>query len=279
MQIAFIGGGNMAAALVGGLVARGTPADSIRVVEPQAAQRALLAQRFGVAAFERPGADALAHCDVVVVAVKPQQMREAVAPLAALLGDTLVVSVAAGIRASDLSRWLGGHRRIVRAMPNTPALIGRGVTGLAALPGAREENREENRGRDRELAERVLGAVGATVWVDDESQLDAVTAVSGSGPAYVFLLMEAMQDAALALGLDAHQARELTLHTVAGAAQLALQSDEAPGVLRERVTSKGGTTAAALAVLEEGGLRPLFARALEAARARSAAMGDEFGRG
>jgi len=270
MQIAFIGGGNMAAALVGGLLARGTPAGSIHVVEPLAAQRDALRDRFGIATFERAGHDALAQADLVVIAVKPQQMREAVAPLARLLCDALVISVAAGIRARDLSRWLGGHRRIVRAMPNTPALIGKGVTGLAALADTSEA--------DRAIADRVLGAVGPTVWVDDERLLDAVTAVSGSGPAYVFLFMEAMQDAAVALGLDARQARELTLHTVAGAAQLALQAEEPPATLRERVTSKGGTTAAALTVMEAGGLRKLVAAAIEAAQHRSVEMGDEFGR-
>ena len=270
MQIGFIGGGNMAAALVGGLLARGTAARSIRVVEPLAAQREALRARFGVATFDRAGPDALANADLVVLAVKPQQMREAVAPLASLLRDALVVSVAAGIRAHDLSRWLGGHRRIVRAMPNTPALIGMGVTGLAALPGTSEA--------DRDTAGRVLGAVGPTVWVDDESMLDAVTAVSGSGPAYVFLFMEAVQEAALALGLDARQARELTLNTFAGAAQLALRSDDPPATLRERVTSTGGPTAAALAVMEAGGLRKLVGQALEAAQRRSAEMGDEFGR-
>ena len=271
MRIGFIGGGNMAAALVGGLLARGTPAGSIRVVEPVATQRDALRTRFGIETFEQAGSDALAGIDLVVLAVKPQQMREAVAALAPLLGDALVVSVAAGIRARDLSRWLGGHRRIVRAMPNTPALIGMGVTGLAALPATSAA--------DRETAERVLGAVGPTVWVDDEALLDAVTALSGSGPAYVFLFMEALQDAALALGLDTQQARALTLHTVAGAAQLALNSDEPPATLRERVTSRGGTTAAALAVLEAGGLRGLISQALEAAQRRSVEMGDEFGRG
>lgn len=269
MQITFIGGGNMAAALIGGLLARGAAPASIRVVEPVAAQREALHARFGVAAFERASALALADVDLVVLAVKPQQMREAVAALQPLLRDALVVSVAAGIRMSDLSRWLGGHQRIVRAMPNTPALIGMGVTGLAALPGTRPA--------DRETADRMLGAVGPTVWVDAEPLLDAVTAISGSGPAYAFLFMEAMQDAALAMGLDARQARNLVLHTFAGAAQLALRSDEDPARLRERVTSRGGTTAAALAVMEEGDLRGLVGRAIEAAYRRGMEMGDEFG--
>ena len=269
MKILFLGGGNMANALIGGMLRQGFAAADIHVVDPGSEARERLAASYTVNchADAKTAPDAP---DVLILAVKPQQMREAVAPLAALLRDALVVSVAAGIRAHDLSRWLGGHRRIVRAMPNTPALIGMGVTGLAALPGTSEA--------DRDTAGRVLGAVGPTVWVDDESMLDAVTAVSGSGPAYVFLFMEAVQEAALALGLDARQARELTLNTFAGAAQLALRSDDPPATLRERVTSKGGTTAAALAVMEAGGLRKLVGQALSAAQRRSVELGDEFGR-
>lgn len=270
MRIGFIGGGNMASALIGGLLARGVASDALVVVEPVAAQRDALRERFGVATLAQADAGSLRHCDVCVLAVKPQQMRAAVAGLHDALAHSLVVSVAAGIRAADLSRWLGGHRRIVRAMPNTPALIGRGVTGLAALPGLADA--------DRDLAARLLSAVGVTVWVDDESRLDAVTAVSGSGPAYVFLLVEAMQASARALGLDEDQARTLTRHTVAGAAELALHSDEPASTLRERVTSPGGTTAAALAVLEAGGFRSLFVDALAAAARRGSEMGDEFGR-
>ncbi len=269
MRIGFIGGGNMSAALIGGLLSRDVAANSLVVVEPVAAQRERLRERFGVASVAAGTDDALRGCDLYVLAVKPQQMREAVTDLGQVVAPALVISVAAGIRAADLSRWLGGHRRIVRAMPNTPALIGRGVTGLAALPGLAPS--------DRELAQRVLAAVGETVWVDDESLLDAVTAVSGSGPAYVFLLLEAMQEAACRLGLDEQQARTLTLHTVAGSAELAMRSAEPASTLRERVTSKGGTTAAALSVLEAGGLRRLFVDALEAARRRGAEMGDEFG--
>lgn len=270
MKIVFVGGGNMASALIGGLLARDVPAASIFVVEPSQAQRHALRERFGVTSIERSDESTLRSCGLCVLAVKPQQMREALGGFGAALAGALVVSVAAGIRMSDLSRWLGGHRRIIRAMPNTPALIGRGVTGLAGSGGLAQA--------DRDLAERVLGAVGATVWVDDESMLDAVTAVSGSGPAYVFLLLEAMQQAAQRLGLDDAQARTLTLHTVAGAAELALRSPDPASTLRERVTSKGGTTAAALDVLEAAGFRALFVDALEAARRRGAQMGEEFGR-
>jgi len=270
MKLTFIGGGNMAMALIGGLRGPQGSGGTIAVVEPSAAQREALAQRFGVAVHAAASAAAL-DADVVVIAVKPQQMREVALGLAPLVGRQLVISVAAGIRARDLSRWLGGHRRVVRCMPNTPALIGAGITGLAAMPGLGAE--------DREMAQTVLAAVGQTLWVDDESKLDAVTAVSGSGPAYVFYFMEAMHQAALALGLDDAQARQLTQATFAGAARLAEGSDEPPSVLRERVTSKGGTTAAALAVMGERGVAAHIVEALGAACRRSAELGDEFGAG
>jgi len=268
MRLTFIGGGNMASALIGGLIARGQRAADVSVIDPAADCRVGLAQRLGVRVAERPDAAALAG-ELLVFAVKPQQMAEAAAAVAPLLSGQLVVSVAAGIRASDLSRWLGGHTRIVRAMPNTPALIGEGVTGLSALPGLSED--------DRRNAEAVLGAVGPTVWVEQEAMLDAVTAVSGSGPAYVFRFMEAIEQAGITMGLTAAQARTLTLHTFIGAAKLAAASDEPLSVLRERVTSKGGTTAAALSVMTERDLPAVIAAALEAARSRSAEMGEEFG--
>jgi pyrroline-5-carboxylate reductase len=268
MRITFIGGGNMASALVGGLLAGPLSRGDVLVVDPSAEQRARLSERFGVATFSAPDAQALCG-DVVVIAVKPQQMREAAIALAPLLRDQLVISVAAGIRATDLSRWLGGHARLVRSMPNTPALVGEGVTGLAALPGLAQA--------DRDTADTILRAVGQTVWVEHEGLLDAVTAVSGSGPAYVFYFMESMHRAARSLGLDDDQARRLTLATFAGAARLAAASDEPPAVLRERVTSKGGTTAAALAVLGERGVQQDIVDALAAACRRSVEMGEEFG--
>lgn len=270
MKMLFIGGGNMAAALIGGLIARGTSAADIVVADPSEAQRESLAARFGVAAVPAADAATIGASGLILLAVKPQQMREAVGALAPAIAGQLVISVAAGIRAVDLSRWLGGHRRIVRAMPNTPALIGQGVTGLAAPADLASG--------DRALAARILGAVGTTVWVDDESKLDAVTAISGSGPAYVFLFIEALEAAAVKLGLNPDQARALAQGTVAGAAQLAAQSSEPPATLRERVTSKGGTTAAALAEFEAAGLRELVARATRAAERRSVELGDEFGR-
>lgn len=269
MRMLFIGGGNMAAALIGGLISRGTAATDIMVVDPSDAQRESLESRFGVTTLAAATPELVSQCALIVLAVKPQQMRDAVAAIAASTSGQLVISVAAGIRAFDLSRWLGGHRRIVRAMPNTPALIGLGMTGLAAPPDLASG--------DRALAERILGTVGSTVWVDDESRLDAVTAISGSGPAYVFLFIEALESAATKLGLNAEQARALAIGTVSGAAQLAAQSSEPPATLRERVTSRGGTTAAALAEFESAGLRDLVAKATRAAERRSIELGDEFG--
>jgi pyrroline-5-carboxylate reductase len=270
MKMLFIGGGNMASALIGGLIARGTPAADIAVIDTSEIQRAALAARFGVEGAAAAGADTMAEVGLIVFAVKPQQMREAASSLAPWISDQLVISVAAGIRMGDLARWLGGHRRVVRAMPNTPALIGLGVIGLAAPA--------ELASGDRSLSERVLAAVGSTVWVEDESRLDAVTAISGSGPAYVFLFIEALEAAAVQLGLNPSQARMLAQGTVFGAAQLAVQSAESPAILRERVTSKGGTTAAALAQFEAGDLRGLVEQAARAAQRRSVELGEEFGR-
>ena len=266
MRITFIGGGNMAQALIGGLLADGTGAADLRVVEPVAAQRELLQQRYGVESGAQAG-PLVAGSEVVVLAVKPQQMREVCTGLAPVLSGQLVVSIAAGIRASDLSRWLGGHVRIVRCMP---ALIGAGLTGLCAMPGLDDA--------DREAADGLLSAVGQTLWVDEEAMLDAVTAISGSGPAYVFYFMEAMHTAALGMGFDDEQARALTLATFTGAARLAADSPEPASVLRERVTSKGGTTAAALAVMAGREVDHHIVEALVAARARSEELGDELGR-
>jgi len=231
--------------------------------------RARAAQQFGV----RTGAaiDAtLADYDAVVLAVKPQVLKDVAQALAPHLTSQLVISIAAGIRGSDLARWLGDYARVVRTMPNTPALVGMGVTGLAALPGVDAAGRE--------LASNVLGAVGEIVWFDDESKLDAVTAISGSGPAYVFYFIEALQEAARQLGMDEAQGRALAVATFTGAAQLAANSDEPPSLLRERVTSKGGTTAAALASFDASGIKDAIVRGALAANARAREMGDEFGK-
>ena len=277
MRITFIVGGNMASALIGGLIARGHEPGRLAVVERDATQRAQLTARFGVSSLHASVDDAAAagalRADVLVLAVKPQQMREVAAALAPHVADEqspLLLSIAAGIRSADLSRWLGTDARIVRSMPNTPALIGAGITALAASAGLPAG--------DRAHAEAIMSACGQTVWVADESQLDAVTAVSGSGPAYVFYFMEAMQAAARELGLDQQQARQLTLATFTGAAALAAQSSDAPAVLRERVTSKGGTTAAALAHMQAHDLGGIFAAAIRAAQQRSVELGDELGK-
>lgn len=269
MKIAFLGGGNMAAAMVGGMIERGFAAQEIVVIEPSPERRAWLVERFGVR-VAAAAAEAVPGSDAVVLAVKPQQMREALAPLAGALGSALVVSVAAGLRIADLSRWMNGHTRVVRAMPNTSALIGAGITGVHAAPGVDAEGRA--------VAERILSAVGSVVWVEDEAGMDTVTAVSGSGPAYVFHFIEALEAAAHERGLDAATARRLVLETVLGAARLAAGSDDSPDVLRERVTSKGGTTAAALAVLAEGNFMDLIARAVAAAEVRGRTLGDELGK-
>jgi len=270
MKIAFIGGGNMAAALIGGLIRKGVAAADLHAVDPNADARARNAKQFGIRTSEAADAT-LASYDAIVLAVKPQIVKEVAKALAPhVAAHQLVVSIVAGIRSADLSRWLNGHARIVRTMPNTPALIGMGATGLVASAGVDANGRQ--------LASDVLGAVGQTVWFDDEAKIDAVTAISGSGPAYVFYFIEALEEAARRLGMDEQQGRALAIATFTGAAQLALQSDEAPSVLRERVTSKGGTTAAALASFDASGVKEAIVRGALAADARAKEMGDEFGR-
>lgn len=266
--VRFIGGGNMASALIGGLIRTGHPAEHIQVIEPDATARERLARDFGIEA--RADATGLAPCAVAVLAVKPQVLREVSRAHAGTLADALVVSVAAGIRLAELSRWLGGHRRIVRAMPNTPALVGAGVTGLAASPGLSDTDRTTTQG--------LFDAVGSVLWVDGDSGIDLVTAISGSGPAYVMLVAEALTAAGVAQGLEAAHAQRLALDTMAGAVALMRASDEAPAVLRARVTSPGGTTERGIAALLDGGLGALFAAAVEAARARAAELGDILGK-
>lgn len=253
--IVFIGGGNMARSLIGGLIARGGDAGRVRVVDPNADTREALARDFGVATFADV-ADAVEGAGTWVLATKPQVMRGVCETLAdqARASRPLVLSIAAGITSAQLDRWLGGDAAIVRTMPNTPALLGAGVTGLYANP------RVDDAGRAR--ARTLLESAGATVWIDDEARMDAVTAVSGSGPAYIFLLAEAMEDAAIAQGLPAADARTLVLQTVLGAARMLVEAGEAPAELRRRVTSPGGTTHAAVETFEAGGLRALVAEAI-----------------
>jgi pyrroline-5-carboxylate reductase len=273
MKIGFLGGGNMATALIGGMLERGFDAEDIRVVEPEASARERLETRFGVDAMAAPDARILTG-DVLVLAVKPQQMKTALAPLAGALRGVLAISIAAGLRLAELGRWLGTagapHSRLVRCMPNTPALIGAGITGMYA---AREVD-----AAGRALAEKILSAVGGVAWVDDEARLDAVTGISGSGPAYVFHFIEALETAGRAQGFDATTARRLAVDTVLGAAQLAACSDDSPAALRERVTSRGGTTAAALAHLAAAGWHDALVGAAMAASARSRELGEQFGK-
>ena len=265
--IAFIGGGNMASALIGGLLRRGLPASCIQVIEPFAEQRARLVQQFGIEVSEAPGT-ALQRARLVVWAVKPQTFRQAAEESRVHTQNALHLSVAAGIRSGTIAGWLGTER-IVRAMPNTPALIGQGMTALYARPGASEA--------DRLAAERVVQPTGELLWLEEETQLDAVTALSGSGPAYVFYFIEAMVQAGAEMGLSPEQAHRLAVGTFVGASALAKEAAEPPEVLRARVTSKGGTTHAALMSMEENGVKAVFIEAMHAARERARGMGDEFG--
>lgn len=269
MKIVFLGGGNMATALIGGMIKQGATPASIQVIEKLAESRQRLTQEFGVACVAEADREST-NCDVIVLAVKPQQMREAVTPLAGKLDSQLVVSIAAGLRLVEIRRWLGGHKRLVRAMPNTPALIGAGITGLYAASSVSKT--------ERQAAESIMAAVGSTLWVDDENMMDAVTAVSGSGPAYVFYFVAAIQQAAVQLGFSVEQARKLSLDTFLGAARLAEQSGEDINVLRDRVTSRGGTTEAALAIMDAGDVAAAIARAVQAAHARGRELGEQLAR-
>ena len=270
MRIAFIGGGHMATSLIGGLVRRGTDPATLGVSDPVPGQLQRLARDFGV----RGTADnneAVRDADLVVLAVKPQEMANVARGLSRELAARrrIVVSIAAGLRLGDLGRWLGDGIPVVRAMPNRPALVGSGITALYAGSDATDA--------DRAAADDLMAAVGETVWLEDESQMDVVTAVSGSGPAYFFLLIEALEAAGIEHGLSPPTARRLAIATAQGAGRLASESGEAPATLREQVTSKGGTTAAALEVLEASAVRTIFRHAVSAATRRSAELAGEFG--
>ena len=267
MNIAFLGGGNMANALIGGLVAKGFDPRAISVVEVSPAARERLGTNYPIHIATAPDSS-VQRADTLVLAVKPQDMRSALASLGSGIAGKLVISIAAGIRFSAISRWLGGHRRIVRCMPNTPALVGAGITGLYAPPEVTAE--------DRKNAETILGAVGEVVWVKDEKLIDAVTAVSASGPAYVFWLIEQLAAYAESTGIARDDALKLAKHCAFGSAKLALESAEAPGQLRKNVTSKGGTTEAALNVFAQEQLAERFAKALAAATRRGGELGDEL---
>lgn len=268
MNICFIGGGNMATAIIGGLLGNGLAAGQISVVEINQENRARLQRDFAVRAVDNLAGGA-AGSDIIVFAVKPQQLRDVARQAAPLFNGQLLISLAAGIRAADLARW-SGSQAVVRVMPNTPSLIRSGMSGLYALP--------EVSAAQREQAQNVLAAVGETLWLQDETMLDAVTAISGSGPAYVFYFIEALQQAARELGFNAADARRLSLATFAGASRLAATSEEDVSVLRARVTSKNGTTERALLSLAANRVAEHIAQAAHAAADRAREMGDELGR-
>jgi pyrroline-5-carboxylate reductase len=257
--------------LIGGRIAAGAKPSDFAVVEPLVAQRDALTARFaGIRVFEQTTAQAVANAPLVVFAVKPQQMRAAAKAAAPHVRDVgVVLTIAAGIRIGDLSRWLNGYRKIVRAMPNTPALVGAGISGVYAAPDV-----DAN---ERDAAEAILRAAGEIVWCDDERALDAVTGVSGSGPAYVFYFLEALEDAARELGFAREDARRLAYATVSGAMALARRGEAEPATLRAQVTSKGGTTERALATLEENDVKAAIVAAVKAAAKRAGELGDEFG--
>jgi pyrroline-5-carboxylate reductase len=269
MNLTFIGGGNMASALIGGLLRKGWAPEALRVVDPDPAARERLRRNYRLQADAGMTAES-AQADCIVLAVKPQQLQQVARTLRALLGDALVITIAAGIRLADLTRWLGGHRRLVRAMPNTPALALAGMTGLYAP--------DDVAPADRAHAEQILGVAGATLWVEREEQMDAITAISGSGPAYVYYYMEALEQAGRALGFDAEAARCLVLQTFKGAVELAAESTDELATLRARVTSRGGTTERALLELEKDRVREAIVRAVHAAAERSRELGEALGR-
>ncbi len=266
-HIAFIGGGNMASAIIGGLLRQGVATSRITVIEPYALQRDKLLVDFKLHALPEPGAE-LAQAGLVVWAVKPQSFKEAATATAEHTTRALHLSVMAGITTDAMARTLTSER-IVRAMPNTPALIGRGIAGLYA--------RAAVNAADQGLVEQIMATTGEHLWVAQESLIDAVTALSGSGPAYVFFFIEAMMRAGQQMGLSAEQSRRLAQSTFAGAAELARQSPESPEVLRQRVTSKGGTTYAAISSMEHSQIGMHFEQALQAACERATELGYEFG--
>ncbi len=266
MHITFIGGGNMATAIIAGLTkARGC---QISVVEPNADKRAQLAQQFGVTTQEQLPVY-FGSGQIVVLAVKPQQLREVCGGLASRLDGALVLSIAAGVGVSALSRWLDGHERIVRIMPNTPAMIGKGVAGLYAPRGVDEQ--------DRDAAQRIMAAAGSTVWLDEESGIDDITAISGSGPAYFFLFMQLIAEEAERMGFSDEQARLLVQQTALGSAQMVVDNPHLDlETLRAQVTSKGGTTAEAIRSFEEQGLAQLVSQGMQAAVQRAEEMEQLF---
>lgn len=269
-KIGFIGGGNMATSLIGGLISDGCHADTLWVADPSPQRREELSANFGIHTSS-DNSELVNAVDVVVLAVKPQMMHEVCSEVRdAVQGShPLLLSVAAGIRVSDLDRWLGNNNAIVRTMPNTPALVQSGATALFA-------NKQVSP-TQHGLAENIMRAVGLTLWLEDEAQMDTVTAISGSGPAYFFLLMEMLEETGVRLGLEAQTARLLALQTAFGAAKMALESEHDAATLRARVTSPGGTTERAISLLEQGNIRELFGNAVSGASARAGELADQLG--
>jgi len=268
--IGFIGGGNMSTSIIGGLIADGYPADKLLVADPSEETCQALAKRFGIST-ETDNSAVVSQAQSLVLAVKPQVLRLVAEEIASAVQQQkpLIISIAAGIRSTDIDNWMGGNTAVVRTMPNTPALVQSAATGLFANGSVSEVQHEQ--------AESILRAVGITRWFSNEADLDAVTALSGSGPAYIFYVIEALENSAINLGLDEDSAHLLAVQTAFGAAKLALESSEKPSVLRERVTSPGGTTERALITLREGGLEAIFIEALAAARDRATELADQFG--
>ncbi|WP_027468411.1 pyrroline-5-carboxylate reductase [Deefgea rivuli] len=268
MKITYIGGGNMAAAMIGGMLSQGFTGNEIHVVEPDANKRQELSTQYGISTSAPD--EALPASLAIVFAIKPQQFRSVAAQVLPQLNDALVISIAAGIRAETISKWLNGYGRIIRVMPNTPALVQAGISGVYAAADVTAD--------DKALTERILASIGEQVWVDEESQIDGITAISGSGPAYVFYFMEALQAAAKAQGFNAEIAQKLAYQTFAGAVKLAIHSEDDAGTLQVKVTSKGGTTERAIKALETSQVRTTIIAAASAAAARSRELGDELGR-
>lgn len=268
MKITFIGGGNMASALIGGMLKRGFSANQIHVVEPDEVRCQQLEAEFAISTAKPE--TALPKSDAILLAVKPQQLRDIALNIQDQIGHALIISIAAGIRADTLAQWFQGHPRIVRVMPNTPALAQAGMSGIYAGSGVTDA--------DKELTERMLAAIGEFVWVENESDMDGITAISGSGPAYVFYFMEALQAAARAQGFAPGIAKKLAYQTFAGAVKLAMESPDDIGTLRQKVTSKGGTTERAINAFENSQLRSTIIAAASAAAARSKELGEELGR-
>lgn len=270
-SIGFIGGGNMATSLIAGLIADGWRADNIHLSEPDASKRELLSSRFSIRTYD-DNQVMVANTNIVVLAVKPQIMASVCEEISNSINQNqpLVLSIAAGIQVAHLSRWLGGYKQIVRTMPNTPSMVQSGATALFSDPSVNEDGKN--------AAETIMRAVGLSIWVETEDELDAVTALSGSGPAYFFYIMEAMEKAGIELGLAADTARLLSIQTAFGAAKMALESTDSPSVLRHNVTSPGGTTERALSILKDKQLEKIFSEALAGACARSKELAEEIGK-